>query len=382
MSLLHWNEDGIAHAARWHSENSSPAPRRVVMVDDDITADAAYQLARAGTGLLWRGDYHNARQLLRALDRRFARSIRRANGTSASFAAHRAARAERAALLGRLIVNLDADYTLALRRAPDVRHACRDAYGPPTGTICVSLTELLGVLGAHQWHQKGVVVPALDARIHPCYGVFSPVRGEYIDLVAAAPLPNHGVRVAFDLGIGTGVLSAVLARRGIPRTIGTDTNSRAIACAHANLARLGLADRVQVLQADLYPAGRADLIVCNPPWLPVQPTSPLETAIYDPGSDMLYRFLDGLADHLSPGGEGWLVLSDLAEHLGLRTRDDLLQRIAASGLRVASRHDTAPRHPRASDPSDFLHTARSREVTSLWRLVLHNTSGHADAAVN
>ncbi len=38
---------------------------------------------------------------------------------------------------------------------------------------------------------------------------------------------------------------------------------------------------------------------------------------------MLRGFLAGLADHLAPGGEGWLILSDLAEHLGLRPREQL-----------------------------------------------------------
>jgi prophage antirepressor-like protein len=83
---------------------------------------------------------------------------------------------------------------------------------------------------------------------------------------------------------------------------------------------------------------------------------------------MLHRYLDGLAAHLNPAGEGWLVLSDLAEHLGLRTRAELLDRVAAAGLRVAGRHDTSPQHPRAAEAADALHAARRREVTSLWRL--------------
>ncbi|HEX7639341.1 MAG TPA: methyltransferase, partial [Burkholderiaceae bacterium] len=79
-------------------------------------------------------------------------------------------------------------------------------------------------------------------------------------------------------------------------------------------------------------------------------------------------FLAGLAAHLAPGGEGWLVMSDLAEHLGLRTREEMLDWIAAGGLRVVARHDTRPVHPKAGDPHDPLHAARSRETTSLWRL--------------
>ena len=83
---------------------------------------------------------------------------------------------------------------------------------------------------------------------------------------------------------------------------------------------------------------------------------------------MLRGFLDGLTAHLEPGGEGWLILSDLAEHLGLRTREELLTAIEAAGLRVVDRTDTRPRHSRAKDTTDPLHTARAAEVTSLWRL--------------
>ena len=230
----------------------------------------------------------------------------------------------------------------------------------------VPLRGLLGVVGAHEWRKKGVEVPALGGRIHPHYGVFSPVRGEYIDLVAQAPLPGTGL--AFDIGTGTGVLAAVLARRGVRRVVATELAPRALACAQDNLRRLGLQDRVELLAADLFPPGRAPLVVCNPPWLPARPSSAIEQAVYDEGSRMLKGFLAGLHEHLEPGGEGWLVLSDLAEHLGLRSRDDLLGWIAAAGLRVLGRLDTRPRHGKAQDAGDPLHAARAAEVTSLWRL--------------
>ncbi|MET8798590.1 class I SAM-dependent methyltransferase [Nocardia sp. NPDC004568] len=377
MSTIGWTEHGSSLLARWHSENGAPPPEHVVVVDDRITARAAYSLAKAGTGLLWRGDFHNARQLVQAVERRRQRAPRAARSGSdpaALFHDHRAARAARAELLGRVLVVLEGDHSLLLRRAPDVRPACDHAYGVPTADppherICVSLPELLGVLSAYQWHRRGVDIPVLGARIHPDYGVFSPVRGEYIDLVHRAPFPAGADQpLVFDLGTGTGVLAAVLARRGA-RVVATDINPRAVSCARANMARLGLTARVRISEADLWPSGRADLIVCNPPWLPAEPTSALELGVYDRGSDMLHRFLDGLQDHLTASGEAWLVLSDLAERLGLRRREELLARIAAAGLRVAGRHDTTPRHPRAADTTDPLHAARRSEVTSLWRLV-------------
>ena len=122
------------------------------------------------------------------------------------------------------------------------------------------------------------------------------------------------------------------------------------------------------MSADLFPPGCFGLLVCNPPWLPAPASSALESAVYDPDSRMLRGFLAGLAAHLAPGGEGWLVLSDLAEHLDLRPRAALEGWIAAAGLRVLGRLDTRPRHHRPLDATDPLHAARAAEVTSLWRL--------------
>ncbi|QHY95348.1 Release factor glutamine methyltransferase [Streptomyces sp. S4.7] len=378
MPTISWTEgdhaEGAHGAADWHSESGSPPPAHVVVADDRMKADTAYRLARKGTALLWRGDFHNARQLLSAMSRRVEREpARPAAGPAEAFRLHRRARAHRARVLGKLLVTLEGDHFLALRRAPDVRRACAQAYGPPSGARVVALTELLGVIGARQWRAKGVEVPALGARVHPHYGVFSPVRGEYVDLVARAPLDGpspvaRGSRTAFDLGTGTGVLAAVLAGRGFDRVVATDISPRALDCADDNVRALGLAGRIDVVGPCLYPEGRADLVVCNPPWIPARPTSTVEQGVYDPDSGMLRGFLAGLASHLEPGGEGWLVLSDLAEHLGLRTRRELLSGIAAAGLRVVDRTGTKPRHPRAADTTDPLHAARAAETTSLWRL--------------
>ena len=370
--VVTWSEADQTRSARWRSENGTPPPKRVMAVDDSMTADAAYRLASEGTALLWRSDYQNARQLLQAMARRIDRKPRKpATSPIESFNFHRQFQSQRARTLGQLLLPLDADYSIPLRRAPDVRQACIEAYGAvPHGKdqqpSLVSLRELLGVIGAHEWRKQGVDIPALGARIHPHYGVFSPVRGEYLDLVAKTPLPS--LERAFDIGTGTGVLAALLARRGVKHVIATDQDPRALECARENIGRLGLKAQVNVVEANLFPDGRAPLIVCNPPWLPARANSPLEHAVYDPDSRMLLGYLNGLAAHLEPGGEGWLILSDLAEHLGLRTRDSLLAAIDAAGLKLLERIDTKPTHPRAADASDPLHAARAAEITSLWRL--------------
>jgi SAM-dependent methyltransferase len=371
-------EDGETHLARWRSERGASPPTQVVVADDRMSADDAYGVACQGHALLWRGDFQNARQMLNALASRADRRARKKNAAASpaptspadAFNLHRQARSQRARTLGMLLVQLDADYGISLRRAPDVRQACVEAYGPGAETSLVSLRELLGLIGAHEWRSKGIEIPAIGGRIHPHYGVFAPIRSEYVDLVAHAPLPATmpSVEVAFDIGTGTGVLAAVLARRGIRQVIATDQDPRALACARDNLERLGLTEHVQVVQADLFPEGRAGLVVCNPPWVPARPSAPLEHGIYDFESRMLRGFLDGLPVHLRPGGEGWLILSDLAEHLGLRSRTELLAAFDAAGLKVVGRSEARPSHPRVSDESDPLHAARAAEVTSLWRL--------------
>jgi SAM-dependent methyltransferase len=400
QALVRWSEGEAGRSAVWRSSRNAGPPRRLVMADDTLPADTAYRLACEGCGLVWQGDFQNARLLLQALARRLDKPPRARKphaapagapaapqvplapiaptapaDAAAGFHRYRQARAHRARVLGMVLVAFDADYRVPLRRAPDVRIACAEAWGMPAADAqpsLASLRELLGIISAHEWRKKGIAIAALGMppgnRIHPHYGVFSPVRGEYIDLVAQAPLPPAAQGLAFDIGTGTGVLAAVLARRGVARVVATDVSDQALACAAANLGRLGLGDRVGIVRADLFPPGRAGLVVCNPPWLPARPGSPLEQAVYDEGGRMLLGFLNGAAAHLLPGGQAWLVLSDLAEHLGLRPRGELLAAIAQAGLRVLGRLDAAPRHPKASDASDPLHAARSMETTSLWQL--------------
>ena len=363
-----WTDEGTSRSALWRSESGWPAPTTVVPGDESMTAATALRLATAGTAVLWTGDFHAAKQLLAAMGKRLGAAARpRNDDITAAFVRSRDEALRRSTVLGLLLVPVSADGTVPLRRSPDIRAAATHAWGGTTEDSVVSLRELLGIIGAEEWRTRGVEVQALSARIHPHYGVFSPVRGEYLDLVATAPLPAHATS-AFDIGTGTGVLSALLASRGIRSIIATDQDARAIACATENLDRLGFADAVTVEATDLFPEGRADIVVCNPPWIPATPKVATDYAVYDEDGRMLAGFLSGLAGHLTATGEGWLVISDIAERLGLRSRGDLLDAIDDAGLEVIARMDTRPTHSRAADTTDPLHSARAAEITSLWRL--------------
>ena len=395
----HENKNGndILHKARWLSQSNYAPPTRIVIVDDKTSADEAYRLASQGTSMLWRGDFHNAKQLLQALTRRIERADERskqrkigkaanktANADSSSepekipnlFHQQRQVQAQRARLLSRLLLELDADYISQLRRAPDVSAACVAAFkklDEEDESCLLSFRDLQGALGAAGWRAKGVPIKELNLSIFPHYGVFAPTRHEYVQLLLDAALPDS-CDIAYDIGTGTGLLAIILAKRGIKQIIATDLNPQALACAQDNFTRLKL-PTIQLQQADLYPtdAPLANLIVCNPPWLPAKPSSPLEYAVYDANSAMLRGFLQSAKQHLAQQGEAWLILSDLAEHLQLRSRDELLGWIKEAGLEVKYRLDTKPKHGRSQDTTDPLFAARSSEVTSLWCLIAMNS---------
>ncbi len=155
-ALLTWRENDRDCSARWQSANGLPPPKRVVVADDRITADEAYLLACAGTGLLWRGDFQNARQLLQALQRRVERPSKKSHrakaapapGTKDAFNQYRLAQSQRARTLGMLLIPFDAGHQIPLRRAPDVSLACNEAYAAADAPYVASLRDLMGVISA------------------------------------------------------------------------------------------------------------------------------------------------------------------------------------------------------------------------------------------
>jgi methylase of polypeptide subunit release factors len=372
LNHINWYEKNKTQTADWQSEVGNLPPKAVVIADDTTKADDAYRLACEGTALLYRGDFQNAKQLLQAITRRVDRKpIKPAATMLEAFHQHRARQIGRANITNKILIELKYGQC-ELPRAPDVKAAVQGALIVDEKTdklparLVLSLRELLGMVGAHEWRKKGVQIPALNASIHAYYGVYSPVRGEYLDLIDQVPL--NSPKIAWDIGTGTGVIAAILVARGVKQVLATDNNPRALACAAENVQRLNMQTNIQVLPADLFPEGQADLIVCNPPWLPAKANAPIEHAVYDPDSRMLKGFLSGLKTHLTPNGEAWLVMSNLGELIGLRKADDLQHWIAAADLQVIEKLDIAPKHAKASDQSDPLYEARSQEVTSLYRL--------------
>jgi 16S rRNA (guanine1207-N2)-methyltransferase len=106
---------------------------------------------------------------------------------------------------------------------------------------------------------------------------------------------------ALDLGCGTGVLAAALARSRPELTVlAVDQSAAAVASATATAAANNLADRIRVVRDDAaasVPDGSIDLVVCNPPFH-------VGAAVITTAADRLFA---AAARVLRPGGELWTV---------------------------------------------------------------------------
>lgn len=118
-----------------------------------------------------------------------------------------------------------------------------------------------------------------------------------------------------DLCTGSGAIAVtVLSERPDTTALATDISAGALAVAAENAARLGVADRLTLRQADLLaecPEGRFAAILSNPPYIPTADLATLTPEVgfepqiaLDGGEDGLvfYRRLLSLRDHLAEGG--------------------------------------------------------------------------------
>ena len=127
-----------------------------------------------------------------------------------------------------------------------------------------------------------------------------------------------------DIGTGTGAIALALAQQLPEATVtAVDVSPGALALAAENAEAGGLAERVELLEGDLFAplAGRRfDLIVSNPPYVAtgdeVDPEvagfEPAALAVYagDDGRTILERLATGAGEHLNAGGRLAVELGD------------------------------------------------------------------------
>ncbi|MBS2552414.1 methyltransferase [Catenulispora sp. NL8] len=122
-----------------------------------------------------------------------------------------------------------------------------------------------------------------------------------------------------DVFSGSGYQGLRVARRAGQVTC-VDWSEAATACCTANAAVNQVADRVTALTGDLFApvdGRRFDVVIANPPLLPGDPATRLESAIFDPDLIHSKRFLEELPEHLTRRGRAYLIATDAHRGLGI-----------------------------------------------------------------
>lgn len=148
-------------------------------------------------------------------------------------------------------------------------------------------------------------------------GVYEPAEDTFL---LADNLDVHPGEKVLELGTGCGLL-AILAAKARGRVVATDINPIALECARTNAAVHEVLDRIDFRLGDLFEPvvdERFDLVIFNPPYLPVQPEEALNTMLdraWEAGSegrDVIDRFLSKLPNHLVSKGRALFVQSSLS----------------------------------------------------------------------
>jgi release factor glutamine methyltransferase len=158
--------------------------------------------------------------------------------------------------------------------------------------------------------RPGVLIPRPETE------VLVDVALEAVDIAIA----ERGSATVVDLCTGSGCVALALANeRPQLHVVSCDISPQAVVVAAENAERLGLSDRVEVHEGDLFDAlpqgflGRVDVVAANPPYIPSSDIAglPAEIEAFEP-----HAALDGGADGLDvfrrivQGAIAWLRPSD------------------------------------------------------------------------
>jgi release factor glutamine methyltransferase len=128
---------------------------------------------------------------------------------------------------------------------------------------------------------------------------------------------SRTIRQAIEIGMGSGVLLAVLARNGAQELWGVDIDPEALVAARTLLAPEAADKPIHLLLGDVWrdvPPLKFDVIIANLPHFPaILPPSPGRNPSWSGGGRrVMDEFLRGLAAHLAIDGVAWMTHHGLA----------------------------------------------------------------------
>lgn len=145
-----------------------------------------------------------------------------------------------------------------------------------------------------------------------------------------------------EIGTGCGIISVLAAEKG-GDVVATDISSKALKCARKNSKLQGIKEKIDFRKGDLFEPisteENFDLIIFNPPYLPVRNKEKIETDLslaVDGGKDgrmYIDRFLKEFENYLKKDGRVLLVQSSLAG------KEETLKKFEEKGFRVKTKEE-------------------------------------------
>ena len=169
-------------------------------------------------------------------------------------------------------------------------------------------------------------------------------------------------KTAFDIGIGSGVLSFQMLKHGFQKVYGTDTNPNAIVGLEEYMGVTKLSRKIELDYGHLFGKWEkpTELIVFNPPWLPASHNlESVDEAIYY-NEHLFSSFFEEAKNRLLPEGKLVLIFSNLAQITNVTTDHPIEKEIAEGGrfqlekcfrkkVKAASKKTKRDQHWRSSE---------------------------------
>jgi hypothetical protein len=203
------------------------------------------------------------------------------------------------------------NHRLQVKKAPEIGWL-KKLYAE-TPDFLLPFTDVQGLNSSWQWYEKGIRIPGLKETLHPFYGTYFPTRFEHIELFVNYLKKYRGSKdSAFDVGIGSGILSKLFHQFDFKEVYASDINPNALI--GILLENVNEKRKTNLYFGDLFANSntKSDVIVFNPPWIPLpKEVSGIDLAIYY-DSNLFPRFFEEAHQHLNPEGNVVLLFSNLA----------------------------------------------------------------------
>lgn len=231
-------------------------------------------------------------------------------------------------------------------------------------------TDYLGMNGARQWFEKGITFPGLAQRVHPFYGTYFPTRTEHLELFDQWLENQKSISKAIDMGTGCGVLTFYMLKHGISNIIATDINPNALFSLQQDLRRTHNEEQVELQQTSFFEgldARGTQLIVFNPPWLPMEGHTDIDKAMYY-SPDFFETFFAQAFEKLPEDCLLAIVFSSFAQAAGLSGQNPIEIELESGGRFILKEKLSHPIQQKASPRKDWLSQIRMHEEAELWVL--------------